>query len=152
MAIYTNGKSGLPQPGLDAARDGRTVCGFVNAKTGIDTEAVLTDAAFIHALASDERLVVTCFHMHINTASDWVTAEFGVTENADGSGAFTALTLKFRVESGAAAVGAEPALVHFDPPIALTTATGQRAFTARVQGNDAAASLTLGYNGWTEEA
>ena len=39
--------------------------------------------------------------------------------------------------------------VH-DTPLAFTRDHGQ-AFTAYVQGNDAAAALTLGYAGWLEE-
>ena len=149
MAMYTNGKTGLPQPGLDAAREGRGFCRKVNAKTAINTQAVLTDAGFLLPLEHGKRYIVRGFYMHLGTVSDWVTAEIGVTQNADGSGTFTALGPLFRIDTGAALASADPHQTSIDPPLAVTQADGG-ALSARVQGNDAGASLTLALNGWEE--
>ena len=138
-----------PNPGLDAAREGRTFCGKVNAKVSIDSETVLTDSGFIQAIPTGKRLVMTCFYMYLSTASDWVTAEFVTTANADGSGVITVLTPKFRIDTGATVALSTPTLVHFDPPLVVSLDGG--ALTAQVQGNDAAAALTLGMNGWEED-
>jgi hypothetical protein len=146
----TDSKTGLPQPGLDAAREGRTINGYVNAKTGIDTAATLKDATFLTVIPIGKRIVVTCFYMYLSTVSDWATVTWGVTENSDGTGTYTGYTVQFREDTGAALAELQPALIHFDPPLAFTRDHGQ-AFTAYVQGNDAAAALTLGYAGWLEE-
>jgi hypothetical protein len=150
MAVYTNSKSGMPQPGLDASREGRAFCRKVNAKTNIDTATVLTDAGFLLALEHGKRYIVRGFYMHLGTVSDWATAEIGMAQNADGSGTFTALSPLFRIDTGAAASGADPHQTTIEPPLCVTQADGG-ALTARVQGNDAAASLTLALNGWEEE-
>jgi hypothetical protein len=150
MATYTNSKTGLPQPGLDAAREGRAFCRKVNAKTGIDTAAALTDAGFLLPLEHGKRYVVRGFYMHLSTVSDWVTAEIGVTQNADGSGTFTALGPLFRIDTGAALASADPHQTSIDPPLVVTVADGG-ALSARVQGNDAGAALTFALNGWEEE-
>lgn len=147
----TNNKTGMPEPGLEAAREGRGFCRKVNAKTAINAAAtVLTDAGFLLPIADGKRYIVRGFYMNLGTLSDWVTAEIGVTENADGSGVFTALSPMFRIDSGAAATGMDPHQATIDPPLAVTRAHGQ-ALTARVQGNDAAAALTLALNGWYED-
>jgi len=151
MTMYTNSKSGLPRPGLDAARDGRAFCRKLNAKTGIDTATVLTDSGFLLALEHGKRYIVSSFHMGLGTVADWVTVEIGLAQNADGSGTFTALTPLFRIDTGAAFIGVAPHQAPLDPPLCVTVADGG-ALTARVLGNDAAAALTLALNGWHEEA
>jgi hypothetical protein len=140
----------MPQPGLDAAREGRAFCRKVNAKTAINAATVLTDAGFLLALEHGKRYIVSGFYMHLGTVSDWVTAEIGLAQNADGSGTFTALSPMFRVDTGAAASGADPHQSPIDPPLCVTAADGG-ALTARVLGNDADAALTLALNGWSEE-
>ena len=65
-------------------------------------------------------------------------------------GTFTALSPMFRIDTGAAATGMDPHQATIDPPLAVTRAHGH-ALTARVQGNDAAAALTLALNGWYED-
>jgi len=150
MTIYTNNKTGLPQPGLDASRDGRAFCLKVNDKTAIDTLGVLTDSGFLKAIEHGKRLVVASFHMALSTVSDWVTVEIGVTENEDGSGVFTALSPKFRMDTGEALAQIAPHQAAIEPPLAVTRDDGH-ALTARVQGNDSSAALTLALNGWEED-
>ncbi|RLC82298.1 MAG: hypothetical protein DRJ03_19230 [Chloroflexi bacterium] len=151
MTQMTESKAGLPQPGLDAAREGRAICLKVNEKTGIDSETVLTDSTLLKPIPHGERLVITCFYMYLNTVSDWVTMETVTTANEDGSGTITALSPKFRIDTGNTRSGNSPSLVVFNPPIVIARTDTARAFTARVQGNDADASLTLGFNGWLED-
>jgi hypothetical protein len=146
----TNAKTGVPEPGLEASREGRGFCRKVNAKTAINALTVLTDVDFLLPIELDKRYIVRGFYMNLGTLSDWVTAEIGVTQNADGSGTFTALSPMFRIDSGAAATGMDPHQATIDPPLAVTRTHGH-ALTARVQGNDAAAALTLALNGWWED-
>ena len=140
----------IAHPGLEAGREGRYFYGWLNDLSGIAAETVLTNAAFLGELQSGRRYIVTMFYMHLSTVSDWVTTEFGTTVNSDGSGAFTPRTPKFRIDTGNVQSGRAPAFTHMDNlPIVLTAADGG-AFTAQVQGNDAGATMTLGFNGYYE--
>lgn len=150
MSVITQSKAGFPQPGLDAAREGRAIRGYVNAKTGLDSEVVLTDSTLLKVIPIDERLIITNYYMYLSTVSDWVTVEFVVTENEDGSGAITALSPKFRIDTGASVAASVTNQVTIWPtPICVTRAMGH-AFSVQVLANDAAAALTFGFNGWTE--
>jgi hypothetical protein len=150
MTIRTDAKQGLPRPGLDAAREGRDVWGYVNEKTSINTTAALTDDTFYTDIPQGKRLVVTQAYMHLGTASDTVEVEFGVTSAAAGGGDFTAVTGMYQLETGTVASEAQPSFLRFDPPIAVTKDDGD-CFTAQVTGNDASAELTLEYRGWLED-
>ena len=76
---YLNPK--LPNPGRIAAIEGRYFYGWVNAKTGIAAETVLTDAGFLGELQSNRRYFITMLYLNMSTVSDWVTVEFGTTVN-----------------------------------------------------------------------
>ena len=151
MPVSTNSKRGLVDPGLNAAWEDRDFYRYVTATTGIDTAAVITDTSFMLQIHPNERSVITSFTMYLSTVADYVTVVFGVTENQDGTGDFTAMTPQFRIDTPAALEEEMPVLLHFDPPLTADRSDGQ-AFTAYVQGNDAGAALTLGYFGWVEVA
>lgn len=150
MSQRTNSKAGFPQPGLDAAREGRAFCGYVNAKTGIDAGPVLTDSTFLQEIQADKRLVMSCFYMYLSTVSDSVTVEWVTTENADGTGAVTVHSGQFRIDTGAALAQMPPTLITLPVPLVVSRADGQ-ALSARATGNDAGAALTLMFHGWEED-
>jgi len=139
-----------PNPGLAAAREGRSFCGYVNAKTGIASETVLTDSTLLQEIANGKRLVMTCFYMYVSTASDWATMDFVTTANADGSGLITVHSGQFRIDTGAAVALSTPNLVKLDPPLIVDRSDGA-ALTVQVQGNDADAALTVMFHGWEED-
>jgi len=139
-----------PNPSLNAARDGRSFCGWVNAKTALSSEAVLTDSTFIQEIPIGKRLVLNCFYMYVSTASDWATMELVTTGNADGSGTITVKTGQFRLDTGAAVAMTSPNLTRLDPPLVVTSNDGG-ALTAQVLTNDADAALTLMLYGWEED-
>lgn len=150
MSQRTNSKAGFPQPGLDAAREGRSFCGYVNAKTGIDAGPVLTDSTFLQEIPFGKRLVMSCFYMYLSTASDNVTVEFVTTANSDGTGAVTVHSGQFRLDTGAALAQQSPSLITLPVPLIVSRTDGE-ALSARVTGNDAAAALTLMFHGWEED-
>ena len=149
MTQMTEGKAGFPQPGLDAAREGRTFCLRVYAKTGIDSETVLTDSTLLKVVPIDQRLVISCVYLNLTTASDWATCELVVTANEDGSGEVTVLSPKYYIATGAAGPTRAFDIPCLGVPIVITRSDGH-AITARVQGSDAAAALSIGLSGWTE--
>lgn len=150
MTIRTDSKQGLPQPGLDAAREGRAFFGYVNEKASLNSEAVLTDATFLRAIELGKRLVIQSFYAHLSTANDTAKIKFVTTENADGSGDDTAQSVQYHIETGAEFMGADAQEMGLDVPIVVTRDDGQ-AFSAKVVTNDAGATLTLGYRGWEED-
>lgn len=142
-------RQGYPNPAHAAAVEGRTFCGISNDLTGIAAEAVITTAGFLTEIPEGKRLVITCFYMYLSTTSDWATAEWVVTGNADGSGVVTVLAPKFRMDTGTPASAFTPSLTYLSTPLVVDQTDGL-AFTAQVQGNDADAALTLGYYGYYE--
>jgi len=154
MAYFkvTNGVIGDPTPGLNAAREGRSFCRFVNSKAGINAAVtVLTDAGLIMPIVDGRRYIVRCFYINLDTASDTLSVDFVATQNDDGSGVVTAISPQFDLATGAAADGRQPALTYFDPPIAITRKDGYHALTFRAQTNDAGAATTLAFHGWWED-
>ena len=149
MAIYTNSKPGLPQPGLDAAREGRGFCRKVNGQIGINAETVLTAVGLLYPIPLGYRDIITCIYAHLNTAADWCQFTVGVTENEDGSGEYTALTPLFRIESPTVNNAINVTITAFNPPIAITRDRGH-AWTIRAQTNAEDTSVTFGLNGWRE--
>ena len=150
MVETLNGRPRNIDDSLVASREGRGLCLKVNDKSGTNAaDTVLTDAGFLYAIPTGERAVITCFYVHLSTVSDWVWFEIGYTANADGSGAFTALTPKLRVDTGVAADGQAPTVTQLSPPIIVKDTTGG-ALTAQVRTNDAGATFTLAFNGWHE--
>ena len=149
MPAIRNGRQ-LDTIALEMARAGRGLCLKVNDKSGVNAaDTVLTDAGFLYAIPAGERVVITCFYMVLTTASDWVWAKIGYTANADGSGAFTAVTPKFYMDTGATPYPQSPHVTQVSPPIVIPATTGG-ALTAQVRTNDAGATFTLAMNGWHE--
>jgi len=136
---------------LEAVRAGLGFCQKVNKKDSLDSQTVLTDAGLLKTTSSGYRDIITGVYAHLNTASDWCEFEVGYTANADGSGAFTALTPLFRIETPANNDSAAPQQMRLDnTPICIEASDGG-AWTIRAQTNDAAASVTFALNGWREE-
>lgn len=147
----TNANRGIPEASINAARENRNFCRWVNGKTGINgAVTVLTDAGLLLPLVDGRRYIVTCFYINLDTASDTLAVEFIATENDDGSGAVVALSPQFHVATGAAADGRQPQLTAINPPIMVVRCDGYHALTFRAQTNDAGAEATLGFTGFWE--
>lgn len=150
MTMVTNSKQGIPEPGLEAAREGRTICHYVNEKTGLDSQTVLTDSTLTLNMETGRRYIITCFYFHLGTDSDTMEAEIGVTDQPDGAGEFTAKSPLFQIETSDKKGGADPSLVYLTPPFCFSVDDGV-CITVRATANDSAAELTFGYNGWWED-
>lgn len=145
----TNAKREIPEAALNAARENRTLCRWVNGKAGINgAVTVLTDAGLLMPLVDGRRYIITCLYINVDTASDTLAVDFIATENDDGSGAVVALSPQFHVATGAA--GRQPQLTAINPPIMVVRGDGYHALTFRAQTNDAGAEATLGFTGFYE--
>ena len=153
MYIRTLGQSDvavLSEPALAAARAGTAFCRKVNGKAGINAApTVLTDAGLLMPTVAGYRDIITCLYAYLSTFTDSCEFEIGYTANADGTGAFTAITMMFGLDTGAASSVPSPSLTPLDPPIVVTPAMGG-AWTIRAQTNDAGATVTFGLNGFRE--
>lgn len=153
MSIYTNGKTGLPQPGLDAAREGRFFNRYINDLTGVNvaggTVVTNTPNAYLN-LQPGYRYIVVCAYYTLTTASDTVRFELVTTSLPNGLGEVTALTVEFFGATTATGDGIQNGPIHFSPAyIAVTTALGQT-LAMRVETNDQGATVNCGFNGWWE--
>lgn len=133
-----------------AAMQGWAFCRKANEVDTLSALTVITDAELLQAMESGLYYIITCIYAHVSTGSDTLEFGMGVTENADGSGAFTPLTPNFHIETGSDffGAGAGSDITPLNPPIVLTTDDGG-AFTIRAQTNDDAAQATFGLNGFT---
>jgi len=135
---------------LCAARDGRSFRKWVNEKVSVNAQTVLTDSTLLLNLEHGKRYLITSLYLALNTQSDSVEAQLGVTSEANGGGEFTAKTMKFEIVTGTTGLGITPIMMVLSVPICVTQDDG-RSFTARVTTNDAGAEITLGFDGWEED-
>ena len=146
-----NSSLGVADAGLNAARRGLSFCAKLNKKSGINAAAtVLTDAGFIQAIPEGKQIVVACFYIHLDTASDWVEFEFVYTANADGTGDVVALSPLIRIETGTAASADAPTITQLPVPLLVKYSATSKAVTMRAQTNDASAVATFAFLGWHE--
>jgi hypothetical protein len=146
----TNLNPKVSNPGLEAGRDGRNIGGWVNGKSGIATKQLLTDDTMVLELEEGKRYVICLFYLHLHTLSDWVAVEWGTTVNADGSGAFTAYTPEFHVDTGNVQSGSDPVFMDLGMVPLVLTAEDGGAWACRAQANDADATAAFGFYGWWE--
>ena len=146
----SHGGLGVACAGLMAARKGWAGLSKVNEKSSINAETVLTDVGFLVAIPSGKQLALTGTYSHINTASDYVDYEFGTTTNADGSGTFTVLSPKFRIESPAVNQASKPGVMPLPCAMIIKYSATAKAFTFRVKANDAGCTVTFGFEYWLE--
>jgi hypothetical protein len=143
--------------GLKASREGRVLCRWINDKVPGASQVVLTDGptgdqpGIYYNLEEGERLLVTQLCMELTTFSDDVTFELGWTTAINGGGTFTPSSPARVYKTGAASRGFDGFVFDADPPISFNYSDGVRSVTYRVNCNDAAATITPGRHGWTED-
>ena len=157
MTIRTDSKQGLPQPGLDASREGRSVGRWANAQTGLNAAATVIAVAPAGAypgsyinMEAGYRYVITTIFFQLSTASDTIQYELGVSSLPAGGGAFTSYTPFFDAATAATIEGSPYGPIQVDPPLVFTTDNGA-CICMRVLTNDAGAAVNVGFNGWYEE-
>jgi hypothetical protein len=151
MTIRTDSTQGLPQPGLDAAREGRAVMRWVNAQAGVNAAAtVITAAESYENMMPGYRYIIRMLYYNLSTASDTVRYELGVTSLPNGAGVFTPHTPYFNAATAATIEGTPPLPRVIDPPICLRSTDGA-CIAMRLLGNDAGATINAGFAGWYEE-
>lgn len=136
--------------GTEAARKGSQVIGWVNEKTGIGTNTILTDAELVYNIREGERVMIGGMTYGLFTVSDSVDLEIGFTDQANGAGSFTPISSHRHVVTGAAIAGFATQKEAFSCARAVTYSEGARSITFRVTTNDAAAEVTLEWVGWIE--
>ncbi|KPK91510.1 MAG: hypothetical protein AMJ88_13460 [Anaerolineae bacterium SM23_ 63] len=146
-------RSTLPTSG----HSGRQIRRWVNEKTGIGTETVLSDApsgvypGIYYNMSEGEILHITGIHYGLFTISDSLIVELGMCSAVAGGGTFIPLTPKFHIATGTAIAG------HLDQEIdlaarsiAIPYSAASLSITMRVNANDADASATVGWTGYIQ--
>ena len=150
MTIKTEGVQGLPVPGLDAAREGRTFQCYINGDASLNAAAtVITDAGAWQTITPGYRYIVDCFYFTLTTASDTMTFEIVTTAGPGATGAVTAQTMTFFGATAATIDGMNQGPTHLTTPLCFTEADGQT-IAMRVLTNDAGATVNCGFAGWWE--
>ena len=151
MTLRTDSTQGLPQPGLDAAREGRAMGRWANAQAALNAAAtVITAADSYENMLPGYRYIVTTLYYNLSTASDTLRYELGVSSLPTGGGVFTAFTPYFNVATAATIEGSPVGPIMIDPPLCFTTDDGA-CICMRCLTNDAGATVNVGFNGWREE-
>ena len=157
MTIRTDSAQGLPQPGLDAAREGRSIGRWANAQDTLNAAATVIEVAptpgypgsYIN-MEPGIRYVITTIYFQLSTASDTIRYELGVSSLPSCGGTFTAFTPYFNAATAATIEGSPFGPIQIDPPLSFTVDDGA-CVCMRVLTNDAGATVNVGFNGWYEE-
>ena len=131
-----------------AVRQGHGVCGWVNEKIPGAALVVLTDAGLIYDIPVGRRVMVTQYCYAVETTGDDCQFEFGYV---DAGGTFRGLGPHKHVFTGAANAGRTSYDQDIRPPMVIAYSAGARRVTFRVDANDAACEVTVGWHGWWED-
>ncbi len=155
MTIRTDGLQGL-DPGLDAAREGRSFIRFANDQSSLNSATVIavdpsgSDPGSYLNMEDGKRYIVRMFYYALNTPSDTIRFEMGVTADPSGSGTFTAKTPHFVAATTATSDGSPQGPIVSDPPLVFTLDDGA-CICMRILTNDAGATVDCGFTGWEED-
>ena len=87
----------------------------------------------------------------LTTVSDSCTYELGYTDQINGAGTFTPVTVERHIATGATARGRQDEDLSIIPPLGpLRYSDGIRSITFRVNANDAAASINVAWHGFIQ--
>ena len=133
---------------LEAARQGATVHGWVDGKSGLAAETLLTDVSIIYDLSPGQRVMVCRIVMGIRTASDSMAAQIGYI---DTDGVFRGLASTKTLKTGAAPEGRQDFESIYHHPLVARYKDGARRITFKVLANDANAECDLSWTGVVEK-
>ena len=136
--------------GLQAARVGAAVCGWMNGVVGLAALTVVANAGVYYNIPVDRRVVITMLCAGLNTVSDQIDFEFGFTDAINAGGTFYPATPIKRYASAANRQHGLDYELKLSVPIILRYSQGARCVTMRVQANDALAAVDLAWQGWVE--
>lgn len=132
-----------------AALMGQDVCGWVNEKIPGAAQVVLTDAGLIYDIPAGRMVLVSQYCFAVETTGDDCQFEFGYV---DAGGTFRGLGPHKHVYTGAANAGITSFDQDIHPPMVIRYSQGARRITFRVDANDAACEITVGWHGvWLNE-
>lgn len=137
--------------GIEAARQGCQVIGWVNDEDGIGTDTIMTAASLVYNVRRGERVMISCMTYGLITINDSIHVELGFTDQANGAGSFTPISGHRHVLSGAAIAGFTTQRENFTCPRPARYSEGARSITFRVTANDINAEVTLEWVGWIEK-
>lgn len=155
--------TGAEKAGMDlttvptSGASGRQVRRWINDKTSVATPTVLTDApatvfpGIYYNLSEGEIVYITRLCFGLSTASDNLEVELVMCSAAAGGGDAVPLTQQYHIATGATIAGHLNQHMSFaDCPIAVPYSASSLSITIRVNANDASASATVGWAGYSK--
>jgi hypothetical protein len=137
--------------GTEAARQNAHVIGWVNDKTGIGVDVILTDATLVYNIREGERVMIGGMVYGLSTISDSIHIELGYTDAANGAGSFTPISCHRHVTTGAALAPFSTQQEPFAIARSVAYSEGARSITFRATANDVDAAITIEWVGWIEK-
>lgn len=134
-----------------ASRQGRGVCGWVNEAVPGAAQIVLNTGSLTYNIPEGRRIMVGQYCYAVESINDDCQFEFGWTTAVDGGGTFFPVGPHKHVYTGAANTGRTSFDQDIKPAARISYAAGARCITFRVNANDGAAVITVGWHGWWEE-
>ena len=150
MTIKTDGLQGL-QPGLDAAREGRSLIRWANSTTPGSSEVVLTDTMLIYDIPIGKQVVITAIDYGLTSVSDSCVFTLVACSEPNGAGTVTDLNHDLYIASGSSIAGVYTYHEDFSPCICIKHKDGHRSISFQVTANDASATITVAWHGWIED-
>jgi len=150
MTIITQSKAGMPQPGLDAAREGRSFHCYADDITPGASETTLTDETLVHNVPAGYRTIISQIVFGVNSVDDDCEFRLASCSGAGATGTATQLNVHRHVASGAAFISQEMVVHEIVPNICVKYKDGARSISFVVNANDPATVITVGFSGWDE--
>jgi len=105
----------------------------------------------IYNVPAGRRVMISQYCFAVETVNDDCAFEFGFTDAPNGAGTFYPLGPQKNVFTGAANQGITAFDQEIVPAEPASYAAGVRCITFRVDANDAACEVTMGWHGWWED-
>ena len=137
-------------PADQAAQRGYGTHKWVDDKTASGSLQVLTDATLYYDLSDGEVVMIESMSYNLESVSDNCTFELVSCTAAAGAGTATQLCAKAHSFTPAARNQVDTSQFFFDPPIRVAYADGALSISARVNSNDAAAVIHVGWMGYRD--
>lgn len=150
MTQKTESKAGLPQPGLDAARERRSFHRYADDITPGASEVTLTDETLVHNLKPGNRAIIEQIIFGVSSVSDDCEFRLVSCSEPDGGGVTTQLMAHRHVVTGASVTGRQMFDQDLKPPVRVVYGEDAKSISFLVDANDAGATIVVGFSGWDE--
>lgn len=145
------GRIAQQTPGLEAARDGRSIRRYLSGVTVTNAFVVSTNAAIYYDIPEGKQVVVSRVFMGCETVEETAGGYIVGCAEIAGGGAATQMHNQIHDHVGTKKEGSGHITKNSNPPMVLKYSDGHRSVSLAVKATDAATVVTYGWNGWYED-